>query len=188
MYGDYKGGILDLTLRVGIYGASQLINKADGDSEGSSQKAEEWSFTNKDGSQHDPNKGKSSYRLGNHGLVDSNPYLTDKYNSEDAVWRLMNAVNAAGGFKSSSKSRDSGKDTRRIQLIVIGDSLLATNYFISKIDIHPVVKIIGFLIFGVPGAYLSLSGMGVFDIDALAEEMIDETIYVYPTGLYSETY
>ncbi len=62
-YGDSGGG-----------GSGNSNIQADG---GSLEKtiAPKMHFTNKNGSQHVP-----LYSLGNHGLVDSNPYLTNNYN------------------------------------------------------------------------------------------------------------
>ena len=55
-------------------------------------------YTNKNGSQH-----VSSYPttgLGYYGLEAGQPNQSGNYNSEEAVWRLLNAVNSNGGFKN----------------------------------------------------------------------------------------
>ncbi|MCP4978788.1 MAG: hypothetical protein GY931_21795, partial [Maribacter sp.] len=55
-------------------------------------------FTNKDGSRHVPNSGNPNRGLGYYGLEAGQPDKDGNYNTEDAIWKLMNAVNATGGI------------------------------------------------------------------------------------------
>ena len=105
-------------------------------------------FTNKDGSQHVP-----LYSLGNHGLVDSNPYLTDKYNSEDAVWKLMNKLNWTGGKKERGDGSPSDVNITLINggLTVLGGGAALVKY--GPLPIKPVgVVMIGIGIYVILGA------------------------------------
>ncbi len=125
------------------------------------------------------NRGKTHHRLANHGLVDSNPYLADNYNPEDAVWRLMNAVNSTGGFSKEKKDKHNDANPTMVEA---GGALIALALKISKTDLPQILKLPGVLFFGGLGSYFVGSGMGFYPLDAIAEEAIDETINGYLPG------
>ena len=121
-------------------------------------------YTNKNGSQH-----VSSYPttgLGYYGLEAGQPNQSGNYNSEEAVWKLMNAVNAAGGFENK-KDRNNKNPT----LIGAGGSLIGFGSRLASSSPNVYVKF-GGVLFGALGVFIGGSGAGwwpLFPYDWVAD-------------------
>ncbi len=162
-------GPLGLTIKaVAEQGVKQLTSKAYEASERDSQrsshnkvKAPSMPFYGKNPN----NRGKTHHRLANHGLVDSNPYLADNYNPEDAVWRLMNAVQSTSGKKEIGNSSQSNLNT---DLIMGGSVLIGKGVvFIAGTFTTPAIIVtgpVGLVIVGI-GAYTFLAGLDIVPSD-----------------------
>ncbi len=91
------GGVFSLIARVATQYISYRYSDKGGGGSHASTMATGRLFTNKDGSQHVP-----KIALRYYGLEGGQPDKDGNYNSEEAVWKLLNAVNSTGGIKEKA--------------------------------------------------------------------------------------
>ncbi len=122
-------------------------------------------FTKKDGSQHVPNRGNPNRGLGYYGLEAGQPDKDGNYNTEDAIWKLMNAVQSTGGIKERENVSPSGVNSDMIYggLIVMGKGII----FIFGTFGTPAIIITGpiGLSLILYGGYVTLAGAGIVPLN-----------------------